>query len=160
MTVNTNKFCNLSTSHEWQSWLYNYNLDVYNDFMLKLYESRGCNQNRNLMKEVLLKIDGLGGLIKMCDFLLRKFPHFLNYDDEIFPDYNEKLLTFPHRKILVDGNIDLICADFISDKRFCDYVIISNVAYVEYLSDNDTISHDDVPSSNWLIKAWRVRNKL
>jgi hypothetical protein len=172
--VRVDKFCTLSTSPPWQAWLYNFDAGLCKRFLKRMSESRGCNQNRDVMIDTLGEIEKLDGGDRLIAFLTQHYPHMLVADtnervptqaaqpagdDEIFGHYNPNILTYPRRLILVGAEHELKrkVQSFLVDKIRSDFVIVGDKAYVEFLNRGDEGVLDKVPVKNWLIAAWRLR---
>lgn len=168
MQVKVEQFCSLATSPSWQTWLYNYNVDLYRSFMMDLRASRGCGQNRDIMIRLLKKIDEVGGGDELSVFLHKYYPHVIDgaqkkniiASDAVFEYYNPNIMTFP-RRIIFSGDMHTLkrtVNGFILDKIKYDSIIIGDKAYVEFLTSDDAVIADKIPSSNWRIAAYRLRN--
>lgn len=136
--------------------------------MGQIQQSRGCNQNRDIMIELLREIEKEGGTDKLFGFLQAHYPHMLvgedappprvkMVDDPIFPYFNPALLTYPRRRIIEGENLKQRVQEFLLDKGTCDYAIVGDRAYVEYLDRKDAAIIDKIPLRNWLIAQWRSR---
>lgn len=164
-------FCSLATSPSWHTWLYNYNESIYNNYMAKLHESKGCNFNRELMVETLDIISNNGGYEQLLDFIRINYPYMVIDDyvhsprnvirDEVFPDYVPDLLTYPRRIVFVGepDELNIRIQKFTFDKIRYDSIIVGNKGYVEYLTQTDAAIIDQIPMSNWLIAGYR-KNKV
>lgn len=168
MKVKIEQFCSLATSPSWQAWLYHFNIDLYRKFIKRLQESKGCKDNRSLMVEILQEIDKLDDNGKLADFLSKQYPHMLEglhdnvvkSDDNVFEYYNPSILTYPRRIIFTGDRRSLLKTvnEFVLDKIKYDSIIVGQNAYVEYLNKTDIAVVEKVPSSNWQIAAYRLRN--
>jgi len=168
MQILTERFCSLSTSPSWQAWLYHHNVDIYRKFINSLNGSRGCGENRELMKEVLSTIDDNGGGPDLSEFLLKHYPDMVEggvtsttIDDnyEIFPNYNPDILTYPRRIIFTGPKRELMqrVRSFLLDKIQSDFIISDGRVYVEYLKAEDAEIMRQIPQSNWQISQYRQR---
>jgi len=172
MKILTEKFCILATSPSWQSWLYNYNTGLYDSFLAKLRVSAGCNANREIMADVLRKIDRLNGEGDLFDFLSVYHPDVIQEDitteqirsdsesfdvHNVFEVYKPDIITYPHRIIFVGSPDDLRqqIKEFIADKIKHDFIIIDDRAYIEYLTKSDLKIVDQIPEKNWQITTYR-----
>lgn len=162
MKLNVNKFCALATSAAWQSWLYNYNADIYKKFIRQLHESRGCSQNREIMQELLQLFRDNKWSDDLYKFISLNYPDMImrennqKYEvDEIFGYYNPNLLTYPRRIILYGENLQQEIDDFIKDKLVSDSLILNGKGYVEYMLVKDKYIIDSVPTQNWKIRAYK-----
>lgn len=171
MRVKVEQFCSLATSPSWQTWLFNYNQPLYKEFIIRLQQSHGCTQNREIMVEFLRRIDTEGGGDKLLDFLVNHFPHVIDEptirnsqhitDDGIFEHYNPTILTYPRRQIFVGEKRELKkkVREFLLDKLKSDSLIIEGRAYVEYLEQSDAIIAHQIPQQNWQIAQYRSRHQ-
>jgi hypothetical protein len=170
--VRVDKFCSLSTSPSWQAWLFHFDQGVYRKFIKKLQASRGCDQNKELMIDLLKEIETIPqGNDKLLDFLTKHYPYMLVDDegrrlprqqalaglDDIFEHYNPDILTYPRRFIITGAAHELNrkVKEFLLDKIQSDYVIVGDRAYIEYLKKEDASVKEQIPMRNWRIAAWR-----
>lgn len=170
--VKVDKFCGLSTSPSWQAWLFHLDGSLYRRFMKRLQESRGCNQNRDIMVELLKEMETIPGAVdKLFDFLGKHYPTMILKDQQgssepprptkqppVFPYYNPSIVTYPRRLVLEGDDLKRQVQEFLLDKIKSDYVIVDGKAYVEYLERGDAAIADRVPAKNWLIAIWRLRS--
>lgn len=173
MRIKVDQFCTLATSPSWQAWLYHHHVNLYRKFIRQIQGSRGCNQNRELMTEVLQEIDKAGG-DALAEFLQKHYPHMISGqqplrhqredskaldNDGVFQHYNPNILTYPRRQIFVGPKSMLKgkVQEFLLDKIRGDHIIIGERAYIEYLEKSDKAIADQIPIKNWLIAAYRQR---
>jgi len=168
MRVKVEQFCSLATSPSWQAWLYHFNAELYRRFIKRLQESRGCNQNRDLMTEILREIDTSGGSDALGTFLSKHYPHMIEgleriqpiqSSGSVFEYYNPNILTYP-RRIIFTGDLRSLrhtINEFVLDKIKHDSIIVGNTAYIEYLTSDDSAIVDKIPDQNWQIPAYRLR---
>lgn len=170
MKIRADRFCSLSTSPSWQAWLFHFDVTIYRRFIRRLQESRGCNQNREIMVELLKEIEAVdGGLDKLMEFLGKHYPHMIVGDakpatvapaNNVFPDFNPDILTYPHRRVFENQNrreLEKEVKGFLVGKAKSDFVISDGRAYVEYLEQSE--ADLPVPLKSWLIAAWRSKHK-
>jgi hypothetical protein len=170
MEIKVEQFCSLATSPSWQAWLYKFNADTYRAFIAKLQNSRGCSQNRDIMKETLAEISAKNGGDDLLRFLSTNYPHMLMKDQitvkstaqkgQVFEHYNPLALTYPRRKLFT-GDLKTIQRDirsFCLDKIKHDSIIVDGVGYVEYLNRADAKMSSSIPEANWQIAAYRLRS--
>lgn len=170
--VKVDKFCGLSTSPSWQAWLIHTDISLYRKFRLRLQESRGCNQNRDIMVELLKELEQIPGATeKLFEFLKKHYPYMIVDESvapsaspipvtdagPIFPHFNASILTYPRRQVFEGPNLQKRLQEFLLDKIKSDSVIVDGKAYVEYLERGDAALVDKVPQKNWQIAAWRLR---
>lgn len=173
--IKVDKFCSLSTSPSWQAWLYHFDAGLYRRFRTQLQESKGCNQNREIMTDLLKEVEQReGGTEKVFDFLTKHYPHMLVKDGQVQPPadpkvaggpvfgyFNPDLLTYPRRVILEGGDereLTRRAKEFLVDKLKGDFVVVGGRAYVEFLSRVDVAVVEQVPAKNWMIAEWRLRS--
>jgi hypothetical protein len=168
MKIKIDRFCALATSPSWQAWLYHHDKDIYRDFYQRLQQSRGCNQNRDLMSDILRQVEKKGGGEALLTFLKRQYPHMLIDDTpvptvaetqpttKVFDHYNPAILTYPRRFILTGPELSRQVQSFIIDKLKSDYVIVDGVAYIEYLTKADAHVKDSIPIDNWAVSKWKL----
>ncbi len=159
MKIRVEKFCSLATARDWQTWLYHYDQQLYAEFIAKLRQARGCNDNRKLMVEILEAIDDRGDGPRLSEFLRSNYPRLII--DERVPDEKEwdklfgtNVLTFPHRKILSGSGKQLtnLIKQFLSDKINYEFVVKDDKAYIEYLNRGEEHLIADIPARNWLTR--------
>lgn len=169
MKIKTDLFCSLATSPSWQSWLYNYNVELYRYFIRHLQNTRGCGQNKELMKDMINQISIAGGNDTLLDFITSNYPNMIDghvksldsvQSDDVFAFYDSRILSYP-RRIILEGEQYLLkkrVAEFLLDKIKYDSIIIGNKAYIEYLTREDKNLVDKIPNNNWQIANYRLRN--
>lgn len=174
MKVKVDKFCSLSTSPSWQAWLFHFDVPMYRRFMRQLQESRGCNQNRDIMVELLKEMEKIpGGVEKLFEFLEKHYPHMIVREQKaeakkapapvkspvgpVFQHFNPNVLTYPRRQVLEGEDLRQRVQEFMLDKIKGDFVIVDGKAYVEFLERGDAPLADKIPAKNWQIAAWRLR---
>ena len=160
------QFCSLSTSSSWHTWLHEYDIVLYQDFIDKLHKSSGCSYNRKLMVEVLDHIESNGDIDALYNFIRVNYPFMMARDntsleDSPFPDFIPEILTFP-RRIIFEGDrpqLSKMLLSFIKDKFKYDYVMLGNKCYVEFLAKGDEEILPQINNDDWLIANYR-KNKL
>lgn len=165
MKILVEKFCSISTSPAWQSWLYNFDRNLHSWYIQRMRESTGCDSNRNLMVEALEEVQKRDSS-SLIAFLRSNFPQVLLEENHkpqsldrhgIFPEYSPGILTYPRRTILVGsrGKLNRMLREFLNDKPVHDSVILDDRAYIEYLEVSDMHLKDAIPEESWLIKNHR-----
>jgi hypothetical protein len=166
LKVRTSVFCGIATSPAWQSWLFEFDQDLYRSFMAKLHESKGCGENRQIMMNLFEEIQQGGHEDTLVAFLQQRFPTALlsnpapvaKVDNNIFPDYTPGVLTYPHRHIIDSGeNVQQQISEFLKGKGRSDVLVKNGVAYIEYMLLEE--KGMDIPVSNWLLQAWKQKHK-
>jgi hypothetical protein len=172
MRVKTALFCGLSTAQSFQSWLFKFDEGLYRTFSKDLRESRGCDENKRLMLEILDKIETAGGGALLEEFLRQKFPHIIDAPGEVvsndkhgvFDNYVPGVLTYPRREIIkARGNLQRDVERFLATKINSEYIIIEDTAYVEYLLPGEEDIAAKLPEEKWKIRAYknsRAENEL
>jgi len=169
MSIKINNFCSLSTSPSFQAWLYNLNSELYSRFTEEMRKSGGCARNAQIMQLVLNDIKNIGKYDELLEFLQREHPHVLDMkvskidkiNNNVFPDYNIDVLTYPHRLVL-KGDLNSLNKEIDLLKRFkfkVDFVIEGGFAYIEYLDKHEKGISEEIPEENWRTVIYR-KNKL
>lgn len=177
MKLRVDKFCSLATSPSWQAWLYRFDASLYREFIVKLQSAKGCSGNKEIMLELLKRIEAMdGGADKLEAFISKNYAHMMITDDatprpvpvqsqtvqQVFQYYNPNLLTYP-RRIVFEGDERSLAKtinEFVLDKIKYDSLILNGKAYVEYLTQADRLIINSIPVTNWQIAAYRLKNNL
>lgn len=165
MKLKIDQFCNLATSPSWQAWLYNLDKELSKEFMLKIQNSKGCSQNKDIMLNTLRKIQDHGLADRLMNYMVANYPNMVEdlsampskFNGPVF-NFNPNLVTFP-RRIVFQGSINDIkrrINSFALDKIKYDSIIVDGVGYVEYLTKEDKSIESQIPAKNWLIAAYRL----
>lgn len=167
MKIKVEQFCSLATSPSFQTWLFHYDKGLYQQFVVRLREARGCSENRELMKTLLAGIERQGGADEVTDFLRKHYPNTIEGGvkalvgdyDKVFTHYNPNILTYPRRIIFTGPKRELQkkVREFLLDKLKSDHIVVGDRAYVEYLEESDASITDKIPLCNWQIAAYRQR---
>lgn len=164
MRVKTALFCSLSTSNAFQTWLYEFDENLYKGFIRNLKSSRGCDENKRIMMGLLEAIEGSGGAKKLEDFLIREYPHIIdapgkvvaNDKHKIFDNYVQGVLTYPRREIIRGGqNLERDVKRFLTTKIHGEYIIVDDVAYIEYLLPGEEEIAAQLPDEKWKVRNAR-----
>lgn len=134
--------------------------------MRELALSKNCSENRSIMISLLDKIVARGGQTLLYAFLSEKFSYIVHNVDPkmdqhgVFPGFIPGLLSYPRRMIFrgAPATLESVIDKFVSDKTYHDSIILDNVAYIEYLNQNEVDLIDKIPEGNWMIKAYRNRS--
>lgn len=165
MKIRVERFCSLATAKDWQTWLFNYNKELYATFINKLRQARGCGDNRRLMHEILAIIDKDGHGVELGDFLRSHYPYMISEDDvdKVLPSdvseldrlFGSGILTYPKRKIIFGKKDKLIktVRQFLSDKPNYEFMVADDKAYVEYLDKGEEHLVDKIPAGNWFLRT-------
>lgn len=171
VSIRTDGFCGLSTHIKWQNWLKSAHPSMYADLMDHLSTSRGCGENRAKMESILKRIVKVkSNQLALVAFLKEHFPYTVEDKqpsitaspevNEIFPNYNSKIMTYPSRVILDSPNIEMEAQVFCARQSYCDYLIIGGKAYIEYLSADNLYLKEEIPAKNWLLANYRKRKEI
>ena len=168
MKLKVDQFCTLATSASWQSWLYHTDVQVFQDFINRLQNSRGCTQNREIMKDALGALIDKGYSEGIYKYISANYPYMVdseivkgsrkNHLGPVF-EFRPNVITYPRRAIF-EGNVPELkrkINSFTLDKYRHDSIIVGNVGYVEYLTREDKDIEPQIPIKNWLIAAYRIK---
>lgn len=123
------------------------------------------------MVDTLAEIDKNGGGDKLLGFIQQHYPYMLIDEapaqsqsvssDDVFGYFNPNILTYPRRIIFTGPENELRrkIQEFTIDKIKSDSVIVNGVAYIEYLTQDDSSVKDSVPQKSWLIARWKLRHQ-
>lgn len=81
----------------------------------------------------------------------------------VFKNYRAGLLTFPHKKILINPNkqhLEAIIQSFIKDKVGVDYIIVDDHAYIEYFNKVYANEVDKITKESRDIYQYRLKNNV
>jgi len=149
--IKARQFCSLSKEIKWQNWLKSVAPDLNRDLLSHLTKSKSCRSNSEKMSVIQKELATRGKSMDMVNFLKKEFPIVIEEENDkpqaitikrssnpgrlVFAYYNPELLTFPHKLIMENTDQQQLTRDV---KDFCskhfgtDYVIIENMAYIEY----------------------------
>ena len=172
--IRTKEFCYLATSPVWLGWLQKNHKDLYNELIDHLNNRSKCSANRKKMKEILARIGKNKQQTKqLISFLRKYFPYIVEQDREVasetsqeanrhnvFSHYDPSLLTYPRRVIISKPNADLEseAREWCKNQAFCDFIVVDDRVYIEYLPPGQGMLRDRIPKSNWEIESYRRRN--
>ena len=152
------QYCALANENKFQAWLHSTCPDLHADLLRQLDTGSSCKSNRHKMVEIQTRLQSRGLMSALVNYLLKEYPFVIetlrepgelrprkisntkkqvSKDDgkPVFAYYNAKLLTFPHKVVLQNSNVEALRRDVLN---FCkgnidtDYVIIGGKAYIEY----------------------------
>lgn len=189
MKIKISGFCNLSRAKPWQEWLKSVSNDLFSDLSGTI-KSGSCRANTNKMVEIYNKLykTGFGDQFEL--FMKTNYPYLIELDSQtdkfipkasvpqirpikqqikiedingIFKNYVPNLLTFPHRIIFKDSNIDNLKSKILKfslDKTGVDYIIIGDLGYIEYFESqySDVVNKIDVNKRE--IAIYRKKNAI
>jgi len=170
--IKQTQFCSLSREKEWQNWLESIAPHLYQELIGHLSLDLGCGSNKLKMIEIqnrLIELNLGSKLIQFLqdhysfvlevvrtkeDILIRKSLKTLLLNKapmtpKVFEYYNPNIMTFPHKKIFYNSDVDVLKKDvlrFCVDKIGFDFLIIGSYAFVEfflqeYKSESDKIDN-------------------
>ena len=152
--IDSSSFCHLSGTHQWQTWLYATSPVLHKEFVVRMRASKGCRENKKIMLETLdiLKDNGLEE--QLVEFLRKEFPYTVkSQKQEIFPDYNSKLLTVPRRTIVSINE----CHAFLDTVPYAEFYEDNDLVYIEYLTDGLLKLKDIIPHKNWILRRFKTK---
>lgn len=162
MRIKVDRFCALATARDWQTWLFEYDRDLYAQFVERLKASQGCQDNRNIMIQFLDIIKDKGGVEQLLEFLKVNYPQFVdglepvpaNEIEKLNAIFSSNVWTFPRRKMFraAPELLPRLIMDFVSDKTKYRSRIINDRAYVEYLDKAEEHLFNQIPAKNWSLR--------
>lgn len=137
----------------------------------------GCSENRVKMFEVLQTITkNRPWAIALESFLSKNFPAMIIDDAKastpkvaakeagnkhrVFSYYDPTLATFPRRIIFSDGNLEKKIHDFCAKQFYCEWIVIDDRAYVEYVPLDAASHKSNIPEKNWQIRAFKKKSNI
>ena len=167
MKLVLSQLCNLSISKSWHNWLYDFDKNIYTNFIQLMRESKNCSDNKKAMLIIVNKIKEGQDAAMFYEYLHLNHPLAITghkFDKEVnrvFEDYDPNIKTYPKRVIMSNNNKKALLnrvKSFARNKICCDYIIIDDKAYIEYLDNDELDIIDNIPNKNWLIAAYRKNN--
>lgn len=176
--INSNEFCYLAKSEIFLTWLKSLNADLHTDLIRFLMSGNGCAENRAKMYEVLqVIVKNRQWALSLESFLLKHFPAMIVGDKasaaaprrltkevenkhNVFTYYDPSLTTFPRRIILSGDDLRKKVGDFCARQFYCEWIIIEDRAYVEYIQPDASIQKSDIPEKNWQIRAFKKKSNI
>ena len=181
--IRTRQYCALSKEAKWQSWLQSVSQELYDDLVVHLRSGAGCGANQAKMVEIQNKLEQSGSLSDMVKFLIKEYPFAVEKVDDVdsvkekfdtpnvvekvrqdvFSHYNPRLLSFPQKAILQDGDLDNLHRKvrvFCAGKFGVDYIVVGNLAFIEYFQMKYSKESGRVKDSDREIYKYRVRRGL
>ena len=137
----------------------------------------GCSENRVKMFEVLQTITrNRPWALALESFLSKNFPAMIVDDTKtstskilskeagnkhrVFAYYDPTLATFPRRIIFSDGDLGKKVRDFCAKQFYCEWVVIDDRAYVEYIPPEAAAHKSNIPEKNWQIRAFKKKSNI
>jgi hypothetical protein len=178
--INSAEFCYLAKSELFLTWLKNLDTDLHQDLMNFLMGGHGCSENRVKMYELLRIITkNRQWAIALESFLVQHFPAMIIDDTKnstsssrrimskevdnkhkVFTYYDSSLATFPRRIIFSGGDLHKQVNDFCSRQFYCEWVIIEDRAYIEYVAPDAAAHKENIPDKNWQIRAFKKKSNI
>ena len=168
MKINPKEFCYLSQSEVFLDWLYSISPPLHAGLVDHLKKGLGCGSNKQAMLNLLKTItENSIWVSSISNFLRDNFPAIIVEDDikiinkhGVFDYYDPMLATYPRRMIILDesGNLKEAVLSFCAKHGYCDYVIVEDRAYIEYLPQELLSIKNDIPSQNWQVKIYKAKN--
>lgn len=178
--INQNQFCALASSEKFRDWLADEAPDLHEELVDYLKKGFGCKANREKMKQIFDRIRVNDQKYTSLETWLQEvYPGLLSDKDpnrvlrisgkaedahDIFPDYSPTLRTLPRRLIIsiqdaIRNRMDLtsFVAAFCLRQAYCDYILTSDRAYVEYLPPDLEKLIEKIPDENWRIPVFRMQ---
>lgn len=183
LRIRSGQFCALAKESKFQIWLSGKSTELYQELMEHLKQSTSCKSNivkMNSIKDGLDKLD-LGD--DLFEFLKKNYPLTISEIDEktskefeyvqytnaldklddvsVFKYYNPKILTFPQKIVFKNANriaLEESVKEFLVDKIDYDYIIINDLAYVEYFHYKYRGEAEKIPKSMRELFKYKGRN--
>ena len=185
--IRSDQFCALANDEHWQSWLETKAPDLYEELIKHLKISKSCRSNRELMGVIKRKLASRGFGTELIEFLRAFFPIILKIlpsepptrkpkrienktvdlnnpnKHGVFALYKPYLLSFPHKKIIIDNDYESLrrkVRKFTKTKIYTDWIIIGDRAYVEYFESKFRPEAEKVPLETREINIYKRKNDL
>jgi hypothetical protein len=175
--INSNEFCYLAKSELFLTWLKNLSVDLHASLIKFLMGGHGCSENRVKMFEVLQTITrNRPWALALESFLSKNFPAMIIDDmkasiaktsskeagnkHRVFAYYDPTLATFPRRIIFSDGDLEKKVRDFCAKQFYCEWIVIDDHAYVEYIPLEAAAYKSNIPEKNWQIRAFKKKSNI
>jgi hypothetical protein len=174
--INSNEFCYLAKSELFLTWLQNLSSDMHVDLINFLASGKGCSENRAKMYDLLQAIvNNRQWAVALESFLVRNFPNMLVDDakpqaqassrgadnkHKVFAYYDPSLATFPRRIIFSSDDLQKQVRDFCAKQFYCEWIIVEDRAYVEYVPHNAAVNKSEIPEKNWQIRAFKKKSNI
>ena len=167
MKLVLSQLCNLSISQSWHNWLYDFDKNIYTHFIQMMRDAKNCSDNKKVMLKIVNEIRRSEDAAIFYEYLHLNHPlaitghRYDNAVNQVFKDYDPNIKTYPKRIIMSNDNEKILLnrvRSFTRNKICCDYIIIDDKAYIEYLDNDELEVIDSIPNKNWLIAAYRKNN--
>jgi len=185
MKLRLSSFCGLSRNPEWQEFLKAIAPNLHAELNNFLRTNAGCKGAKDKMLDVYKKIYVLGKGDALEDFIRRRFSYMIEGEStqkakkiikhrqvqkkkaeldlnkhKVFRRYQPSLLTFPHKRIIVESNSKLLLDKvraFLNDKIEIDYIVLEDHAYIEYLLPKYAHMQDKLPIHAKEVTQYKMR---
>jgi hypothetical protein len=138
---------------------------------------QGCTENRAKMYDLLQAIiKNRQWALALESFLMQNFPAMLVDDSKasqttqknkevdnkhsVFAYYDPSLATFPRRIIFSSDDLQKQVRDFCARQFYCEWIIVEDRAYVEYISHDVAAHKSEIPEKNWQIRAFKKNSSI
>ena len=167
MKINPKEFCYLSQSEVFLDWLYSISPPLHSGLVEHLRKALGCGSNKQAMLNLLKQITQNSiWVASLGNFLRDNFPAIIIEDDVqvinkhgVFDYYDPTLSTYPRRFSIVDeGNLKEAVLNFCAKQGYCDYAIVDDRAYIEYLPPDLMGIKGSIPMQNWQVKRYLAQH--
>jgi len=92
MKISRDRFCELSKSRDFQSFLLNLDKNLYKELINHLKLGEGCQSNKKKMIEIYENIKSNDKLNYLEQFLLSKYPHMIVVDSDESKQINQNII--------------------------------------------------------------------
>lgn len=143
MKINVTKLCNISSEHHFLTFIYRINAEIYDNYRREIAKSSGCTQNKKIVASLLNTIISMGKGPELESFIVSNYPECISgFVNSIFPDYDPKILTIPHRVIIEPSKLLKY-----ADKPVYKHLTIDGVTYIEYLNAHEA----ELKNIKWIL---------
>jgi len=175
--INSNEFCYLAKSELFLTWLKNLDSAMHTDLISFLMSGKGCSENRTKMYDLLQAITrNRQWALALESFLMQNFPAMIIDDSRdiktstrtkevenkhnVFSYYDPSLATFPRRIIFYSDDLQKDVRDFCARQFYCEWIIIEDRAYIEYIPHDAAAYKSEIPEKNWQIRAFKKKSTI
>jgi len=174
--INSNEFCYLAKSELFLTWLKSLDSTMHADLVSFLMSGKGCAENRAKMYDLLQAIiKNRQWALALESFLMQNFPAMLVDDSKaqasqkskeidnkhnVFTYYDPSLATFPRRIIFSSDDLQKQVRDFCARQFYCEWIIVEDRAYIEYITHDSAVHKSDIPEKNWQIRAFKKKSSI
>jgi hypothetical protein len=186
--IDVERYCGLSQQTDFQNWLKEASEPIYNELMSHLGKREGCGSNKNKMKMIYAKLKSMNKVDSLIEFVKKMYPHLIVRTEAnslkkpekidsvkvtnpnhhgVFPFYDEKLLTFPQRRIFTGSSyveVNNAIINFIQHFLGTDFLILEEngiyYGYVEYFDKKYEKIIADVPMTKRHISVYKMKHGI